>query len=90
MAAAKRIPRSACPHTGTITTTQTTTAKCARCDVTEHLRLCTSCGEVFCCESDNAHNREHYEATKHPIIVPAPTGSPYTFTWCWTCHAYLT
>jgi uncharacterized UBP type Zn finger protein len=66
-----------------------TERRCAECPVTEHLRLCTSCGKVFCCESNNAHNRTHFEATGHPIIRSLPT-KPHQFTWCWKCNAYLT
>lgn len=87
---ARRIPASECPHRGERRSTETTEKKCADCEVAEHLRLCTSCGGVFCCESNNAHNREHFEATKHPIIMSTPTTLPYQFTWCWVCNAYLT
>lgn len=85
----KNIPQKECPHIAEMKVLESDKIKCEVCDVREHLRLCTSCGKVFCCESSNAHNREHFQATDHPIIKPAPTGGPYTFTWCWKCDAYL-
>ena len=34
-----------------------------------HLRMCTTCGHVGCCDdSPNRHATKHYHATKHPII----------------------
>jgi len=84
----ERIKKDECPHQAELKTTETTKKKCDVCDVTQHLRLCTSCGGAFCCESDNAHNREHFEATGHPLIVSLAE-LPYHFTWCWVCNAYL-
>ncbi len=83
------IGKDRCPHIGFAAVTRTEKTQCERCEVREHLRLCTSCGGVFCCESDNAHNREHFEQTKHPIIQSTPATLPYQFTWCWICNAYL-
>lgn len=85
----RRIPRSQCPHAPEMRVTESAAVRCARCPVTEHLRLCTSCGEVCCCESDNAHNREHFAETEHPIVV-SHGSLPYRFTWCWVCNGYLT
>lgn len=87
--AARTISRAECPHVGEIKVQAAEAEKCSVCDVRQHLRLCTSCGGVFCCESHNAHNREHFEATKRPIIQSTPTTLPYQFTWCWICNAYL-
>ena len=34
-----------------------------------HLRLCTTCGHVGCCDdSKNKHSTRHFHNTKHPII----------------------
>ncbi len=93
----KTIKKEECPHAGEMKIASSEKTKCETrlpdgqvCDVKEHLRLCTSCGEVFCCESHNSHNREHFRESGHPIIKPAPTGDAfYTFTWCWKCNAYL-
>lgn len=87
--ASRRISVKECPHVGGATAVTTTEKpQCERCAVRDHLRLCISCGGVFCCESDNAHNREHFEETGHPIIV-SHGPLPYRFTWCWACNAYL-
>jgi uncharacterized UBP type Zn finger protein len=83
----RRIKRSECPHAGEIRVTTSDKTKCAVCDETEHLRQCTSCGEVFCCESSKAHNTEHSKQTGHPIIKSHKT--PYDFYWCYECQAYL-
>lgn len=40
-----------------------------------------------CCESLNAHNTAHFEASGHPVIRSMPVGSG--FTWCYRCEAYL-
>lgn len=34
-----------------------------------HLRICTECGHVGCCDnSPNRHATKHFHATHHPII----------------------
>jgi uncharacterized UBP type Zn finger protein len=34
-----------------------------------HLRRCTECGQVGCCDdSPNRHATKHYEASGHPIV----------------------
>ncbi|TSC71914.1 MAG: Na+/H+ antiporter [Parcubacteria group bacterium Gr01-1014_38] len=82
-----RIKRSECPHSAEIRVTASEQAKCSQCEATQHLRQCTSCGGVFCCESDRAHNTEHFKQTGHPIIKSH--GTPYDFLWCYQCNAYL-
>jgi uncharacterized UBP type Zn finger protein len=38
-------------------------------DTWVHLRLCTGCGRVGCCDnSKNQHATKHYQAAGHPII----------------------
>jgi uncharacterized UBP type Zn finger protein len=78
-----------CLHLSEMKITETSQTHCEVCGETKNLRLCTSCGSVFCCESHQAHNRAHFEQTKHPIIVPLPTGTPLTWTWCWVDNTYL-
>jgi len=85
-----------CKHAGEMKTVSTDKKACEVrlpdgqvCGEKENLRLCTSCGSVFCCESHKAHNREHFQNTGHPIIVPLPTGTPLSWIWCWEDNAYL-
>lgn len=34
-----------------------------------HLRMCTQCGHVGCCDdSKNRHATKHFRATAHPIV----------------------
>lgn len=83
----KTINKSDCPHIKEIKVTNSNKTKCENCDLTEDLRLCTSCGSVNCCETSNAHDTEHFKETNHPIIKPTQTN--YDFTWCYECDAYL-
>ena len=84
------IKKETCPHISEmkITNHDTQKTECEVCEEKTHLRFCTSCGGVFCCESHKAHNREHFDKTGHPIIK-AVTGLPYSWSWCWKCNAYL-
>lgn len=83
----RRIKRSECPHSSEIKVTTSEKAACAVCGETEHLRQCTACGEVLCCESYKAHNLEHFKKTNHPIIKSH--NAPYDFYWCYECNAYI-
>ena len=83
----KRIKKEKCPHTKEIKVTKSNKTKCEVCSEKEHLRVCTSCGSVNCCESYNAHDTEHFRKTNHPIIKPVHAN--YDFTWCYKCMAYL-
>lgn len=83
----KYISKSKCPHIAELKITHSDKKECVICREKEHLRLCTSCGAVHCCESHRGHNTEHYKKTGHPIIQAIHT--PYNFTWCYVCEAYL-
>jgi len=85
----QKIKKESCPHVGEMKITTSDAKKCEKCDVATNLRLCTSCGRVFCCQSHNAHNEEHFKETNHPIIIPLPTGTPLSWIWCWIDKAYL-
>lgn len=61
---------------------------CEECGSTVNLRLCTECGHVGCCESQQAHNTAHYRASGHPVIKSMPLGVR-SFTWCYECGAYV-
>lgn len=48
-----------------------------------HLRRCTECGHVGCCDSSpNRHATRHHEATGHPVIRSIEPGE----NWLW-CYA---
>ena len=76
-----------CPHIDD-TTAQPRADRCEECGSTFNLRVCTSCGHVGCCESQQGHNTEHARATGHPVIKSYPVG-PGHFTWCYECQKYL-
>lgn len=47
-----------------------------------HLRLCTICGHVGCCDSSpNTHATKHYHATQHPIVKSIEPGEHWM--WCY-------
>jgi uncharacterized UBP type Zn finger protein len=46
-----------------------------------HLRLCTSCGHIGCCDSSrNRHATKHFRQTQHPVIRSAERGEDWF--WC--------
>ena len=46
-----------------------------------HLRMCTSCGKIGCCDSSpNRHASGHARAVGHPIIRSAEPGEEWA--WC--------
>ena len=47
-----------------------------------HLRRCTECGQIGCCDnSPNRHATAHYHATGHPCIRSVEPGEE----WYWCC-----
>ena len=47
-----------------------------------HLRLCTHCGEVGCCDSsEGRHAARHFEETGHPVMRSMEPGE--TWRWCY-------
>ena len=83
----KKIKKEKCPHAKNIRIIKSSKKECEVCKERQHLRVCTSCGFVGCCESFNAHNTEHFKKTGHPIIKSIH--ADYDFTWCYKCNAYL-
>lgn len=63
-------------------------AECEGCGSKVNLRVCTTCGHVGCCASQQGHNATHAKSSGHPIIKSLPLG-PSSFTWCYTCNAYV-
>jgi uncharacterized UBP type Zn finger protein len=75
-----------CSHLDTIRDVQPHTNGCEEClkigDSWVHLRLCTHCGHVGCCDSSkNKHATKHYHATKHPISASLERGEDWK--WCY-------
>ena len=47
-----------------------------------HLRMCTSCGHIGCCDSSpNRHATAHANETGHPVIRSAEPGEDWF--WCY-------
>jgi uncharacterized UBP type Zn finger protein len=47
-----------------------------------HLRRCTSCGHIGCCDSSpNRHATAHFRQTEHPIIQSYEPGEEWY--WCY-------
>ena len=47
-----------------------------------HLRRCTSCGHVGCCDSSpNRHASAHAAATRHPVVQSFEPGEDWY--WCY-------
>jgi uncharacterized UBP type Zn finger protein len=47
-----------------------------------HLRLCTTCGHVGCCDSSPGHHATaHFEVTGHPVIRSYEPGEDWA--WCY-------
>jgi hypothetical protein len=47
-----------------------------------HLRRCTECGHVGCCDSSpNRHATKHHEETGHPVIRSIEPGEDWY--WCY-------
>ncbi|HVM69713.1 MAG TPA: UBP-type zinc finger domain-containing protein [Gaiellaceae bacterium] len=54
-----------------------------------HLRMCTSCGHVGCCDSSpNRHARAHWGGTAHPVIRSAEPGE--SWFWCYEDETVVT
>ncbi len=65
---------------------------CADClaagDTWVHVRMCTECGYVGCCDSSkNRHARGHFTETQHPIIQSAEKGEDWK--WCYLDDRYV-
>lgn len=53
-----------------------------------HLRLCTTCGHVGCCDSSpGRHAAAHAHAVEHPVMCSAEPGE--TWGWCYLDEALL-
>ena len=84
----KHIKKAECPDIAELNEKITSAeSSCEVCQYDQDLRICLTCGKVFCCESHNAHNTEHFQKTKHPFVKPFRCD--YNWLWCYKCNAFL-
>ena len=79
--------RAACAHLGD-QIAEPRTQTCEECGSDNRLRMCTECGHVGCCESQQGHNTAHARESGHPVIRQFPVVES-SFTWCYTCNSYV-
>lgn len=79
--------RTECTHEPA-QTAEPRAAACEGCGSTFNLRVCTTCGHVGCCESQQGHNTRHARASGHRVIKSLPVTQGH-FTWCYACNRYL-
>jgi uncharacterized UBP type Zn finger protein len=75
-----------CSHVGDVRTVNPRTSHCEDCVRTGetwiHLRMCTECGYVGCCDSSkNKHASAHFRDTRHPIARSIEPGEEWA--WCY-------
>lgn len=75
-----------CAHQGTVTRTTSEARECPQCVAAGatwvHLRMCTQCGQVGCCDSSKlTHAAHHVEETGHPITTSIEPGE--SWVWCY-------
>jgi hypothetical protein len=76
---------AACAHLDTITDAAPDSEGCIDCLAIGsrwvHLRRCTSCGHVGCCDSSpNRHATAHFRASDHPLVQSYEPGEDWF--WC--------
>jgi len=81
-----------CTHLGSIRPVEPGARGCQEClaigDEWVHLRLCTTCGHVGCCDSSkNRHATKHFHGTNHPIIRSFEPGEDWG--WCYVDEVML-
>ncbi len=81
-----------CTHLDTIGDAAPSGAGCQEClamgDTWVHLRRCTSCGHVGCCDSSkNKHATKHFRAIGHPIVQSFEPGE--NWGWCYADEVFL-
>jgi uncharacterized UBP type Zn finger protein len=76
-----------CSHLDTITDAPPTAPGCVECLAIGqrwvHLRRCTVCGHIGCCDSSpGKHATKHFRATEHPVVQSFEPDE----AWYW-CYA---
>ena len=84
---------SSCSHLSHLHVTQTNKHVCEECvklgDTWVHLRLCTDCGKVGCCDSSkNRHATKHAHHEHHPLARSIEPGE--TWVWCYVDEVVAT
>ncbi|MCW2616129.1 MAG: kefC, partial [Frankiales bacterium] len=84
---------SACVHASVSRPVLPSSPGCLECsrtgDTWVHLRLCTSCGHVGCCDSSpNRHAAAHAAVDDHPVMASAEPGEDWG--WCYLDERTLT
>ena len=79
-------PDSACPHASLSHPVLPSSPGCEEClrsgERWVHLRMCTSCGHVGCCDSSpHRHAAAHATAQEHPVMASAEPGEDWG--WCY-------
>lgn len=75
-----------CTHLDQLVTDDASGDGCVECLATGgrwvHLRRCTTCAHVGCCDSSpNTHATKHFHATGHPLIQSYEPGEDWV--WCY-------
>jgi len=75
-----------CSHLNAITTPDFSGDGCVECLAAGgrwvHLRRCSSCGHIGCCDSSpGRHATAHFHATAHPLIQSFEPGEEWY--WCY-------
>ena len=75
-----------CSHLDQVQDVTPNSKGCEEClklgDTWMHLRLCTICGHVGCCDSSkNKHATKHYHQTGHPVIASAEAGESWLYCY---------
>ena len=53
-----------------------------------HLRLCTGCGHVGCCDnSPGRHATAHFKQTRHPVVKSFEPGEDWG--WCYVDELFF-
>ncbi|CAL8098558.1 unnamed protein product [Calicophoron daubneyi] len=58
---------------------------CCRCENREENWACLTCYTVACSRYANSHMLEHFNSTRHPIVLSFSDIS----TWCYECQSYV-
>lgn len=81
-----------CTHLQQVKVKETTETECAEClllgDTWVQLRMCTTCGNVGCCDSSkNKHATRHFQETNHPVMKAVGTDGDWM--WCYVDENYI-
>lgn len=80
--------REDCLHQAAVAFAEPREERCEACGVTRSLRVCATCGYVGCCESQRAHDTQHWRESGHSVIRSLPL-TERSFIWCYACNDYL-